>query len=590
MATRFRASQPQIAPPVDAAALFGEAERRFADLFALERLVAANRIRALFLARHAVLKRRIAVRVHLQPGTRGRRWFERESELLASVDHPGIRPIYSAGYREDWAYRTSKWIDGESLAEAMDRGARSIPQVLRMARDLISALEYCHAQGIVVRRITPESLMLDNAGRAVVTDLRWANRCLDLADADDDALAHAYMAPETRHGEPGEPTADVYAAAALLYSAITGTDPDLDPARVRPCRELRATCPGALERVVSRALHADPDRRYLTAEEMGDDLVSDLGSFDFEARVPPATDADHEGPEAWEKRLRRALGDDYELLRELGTGAFGRVYVARDLALEREVALKVLHPRLTADPTVVERFRREARLAASLNHPHIVDVYDIGGRGGLLWYTMAYVEGENLAQCVERDGPLAVPRVVEVLLDGLSALEHAHRQHLVHRDLKPENLLIAEDDGRVEITDFGLALAIRGDDASGAASRSGTPEFAAPEQLLGEPVDHRTDLYSLAMVGLYALSGAPPFPGGTVEAVLARKSVGELPDVNSVRDDVPQEILDVLARAAGRVPDDRYPSAEAFARALREAARWARYRPLNWLRRLLGGP
>src|SRR5437667_11767219 len=138
------------------------------------------------------------------------------------------------------------------------------------------------------------------------------------------------------------------------------------------------------------------------------------------------------------------------------------------------------------------------------------------GRAGLEWYTMELVPGTNLAQLVQTQGPLSVDQTVRVLDQGLSALEHAHALGLVHRDLKPENMLI-EPDGRLRITDFGLALALRGERFGGASSRSGTPQFAAPEQLLGERVDQRADLYSLAAVAYYALLGRPPFEGMTPE-------------------------------------------------------------------------
>src|SRR5207302_291931 len=151
------------------------------------------------------------------------------------------------------------------------------------------------------------------------------------------------------------PASDVYAVAALVYYVLTGHEPDADPARIVPPRQLRPAVPAALERVLLRALQAAPAIRYYTATEMLEDFVSDAGVFQEPAATPPLAEA------GFERRLRRALGDDYELLEEIGTGGFGRVYRARDLGLERDVAIKVLHPSLTADAAVTERFRREAQ-------------------------------------------------------------------------------------------------------------------------------------------------------------------------------------------------------------------------------------
>jgi serine/threonine-protein kinase len=571
-----------IAPSVDATALLRRAQAVFAGMLQMEEVVAANEVRALFIARHVVLERRVAVRVHFQPDATGRRWFERETVLLARIDHPGISPVHSAGYRGDWAYRVSRYIEGESLLEAVARGPRAIPDVLQMARDLLSALDYVHAEQIILRRIVPSSLMLNRAGRAIITDVRWSNFLLDLAGPDVDPAAGPFLAPECRGGRPGEPGSDIYAAAALLYFAVTGEAPPVNPLEIPPPSVVRPACPKAVERVVMHALQRDPAKRYLTVAEMADDLLSDLGEFGFQPSAQlVAAESD---PAAWEKLLRRALGDDYELLNPLGQGAFGRVYRVRDLALEREVALKVLHPSLTADLVVVERFRREAQLAAQVRHPNIVDVYETGGRAGLLWYTMAYIPGLNLAQLVRQDGPLPVEHAIALLRQGLSALGHAHAQGLVHRDLKPENILIERPDWTIQITDFGLALAIEGLKDDKRISRSGTPEFAAPEQMLGEPVDLRADLYSLTLVTLYGLTGQLPFGGGSIESVLARQTVGELPDVRSHRADVPGGLLRVLDRGAARDPADRFPSAEAYEEALEEALRAERLGPLKFIR------
>jgi serine/threonine-protein kinase len=501
-----------------------------------------------------------------------------------------LRPVFSAGQVGEWAYRASKWIDGESLLDATARGPRQLQAVVQLARDLTGALDYAHTERIVLRRILPATVMLDRSGRSIITDLRYSNRCLDVANADTDTEAVPFLAPEARNAKPGEPASDIYTAGALLYFAVTGVAPAVNPAEIRPPTAIRPSCPKAVERVILRALRPEASKRYFTAEEMAADLMSDLGDFDLPTGVAPALGSGGEDARTWEKRLRRALGDDYELLDELGAGGFGRVYRVRDLRLEREVALKVLHPFLTADPAVVERFHKEAQLAARLAHPNIVSIYDIGGRSGLLWYTMAYVRGMSLATTVQQHGALPVDRTVRILEQALAALTHAHALGLVHRDIKPENMLIDAADGSVRIADFGLALALQGVSGkfAGATSRSGTPEFAAPEQLLGEHVDNRADLFSLAAVGYFMLCGRPPFGRGTVEAIVARQTVGDLPDITAERSDVSPALLSVLAHGAARHVKDRFDTAEQFLAALRRATPRGRNTPVPWIRRLLG--
>jgi serine/threonine protein kinase len=383
------------------------------------------------------------------------------------------------------------------------------------------------------------------------------------------------MAPEVRDGQVGDPASDVYGAGAVLYHAITGVEPSADPAQIVPPTQLRAACPHALERVLMRALREVAGKRYLTATEMLEDFASEAGDHSTAMLLEETTSGAGPSDTArqWEKRLRRALGDDYELLSELGAGGFGRVYRVRDLHLERIVALKVLHPLLIQDPAVVERFRREAQLAARLNHPNLVSIYEISGRAGLIWYTMEFVDGPNLAQLVESEGPLPLIRVLRILREGLGALSHAHGTGLVHRDIKPENLLF-EKNGSLRITDFGLAIAVRGQGIfGGATSQSGTPRFASPEQLLGERVDGRSDLYSLAAVGYFALQGRPPFEGSTPVQVLARQTTNAMPDLRAARPDVGEEVERVLRRALRADVSARYPTAGEFLSALNRAVK-----------------
>jgi serine/threonine-protein kinase len=563
-----------IAGTIDSADAFRRIDQIFGERYKLEHLVAASSERLLFVAFDRLLGRHVSLRANLDPLAPARTWFLREAEALGQLDHPAIRHVYDAGLRDEVAFRVGNWVDGESLFEAAQRGPRLLPLVLTLARDLLSALEHAHANGIIVRRVVPQSLVVTTAGRAVMTDLRYSSWTLPSLPAGEQASGSAYMAPEVRDGSAGDPTSDVYTAGAVLYFAITGIEPPLEPAAIRRPSTIRPTTPRTLERVVLRALSADPDDRYLTAAEMFDDLASDAGTSESPAYQTSgiASQQMAEDGVRFEKRLRRALGDDYELLMPLGRGAFGRVYKVRDLHLEREVALKVLHPHLTLDPTIVERFRREAQLAAKLQHPFIANVFDISGRSGLLWYTMEFVNGPSLAQLVERRGPLPVEQVVDFLHQALEALDVAHRDGVVHRDLKPENLLVAPD-GTIRLTDFGLAMALRGGRFGSTTSQSGTPMFAAPEQLLGEKVDVRTDLYSLAAVAYFALLGEPPFRGPNPESILGKQVVDRVPSLARLRTDVPPELEAVLMRAIRSAPEARFPSAAAFADALEQALR-----------------
>ncbi len=555
--------------------IFERVEAALGHRFRLETMVAASRERVLFTALDVLLSRRVSLRVNLYPDDRTRAWFLREAEALAQLDHPAIRHVYDAGIIGDLAFRVGNWIEGESLKEATQRGPRPFPAVHILARDVLSGLEHAHAHGIIVRRIAPTSLLVNLAGRGTVTDLRFCNWTLPTIPPGEVTGAQSFLAPEIRAGAAGDPTSDIYTAGAILYFAVTGQEPPLDSNELKPPSALRPNCPQAIERILLRSLRPDADDRYLTAAEMLDDFASDAGTFENPAVMVQVNSrllaGESEEGRHWEKRLRRALGDDYELLSPLGRGGYGRVYRVRDLHLEREVALKVLHPHLTADPAVVERFRREAQLAARLNHPNIVAIYDIGGRAGMLWYTMELVKGPNLAQLVEKEGPLPLERVVRLLRESLSALSQAHTAGLVHRDLKPENMLI-DQTMSVQITDFGLALALRGQGRfGGATSQSGTPMFASPEQLLGERVDQRSDLYSLAAVAYFALLGEPPFSGKTVEQVLTRQTNNQYPELRARRTDLSEDVALVLERAMHAEVEQRYPSATEFLQALNRA-------------------
>lgn len=212
------------------------------------------------------------------------------------------------------------------------------------------------------------------------------------------------------------------------------------------------------------------------------------------------------------------LDGRYHIVERIAAGGMGEVFRAHDAVLAREVAVKVLHRPLAADPGFVERFRREARAAAALSHPNIVAVHDWGAVDGIYYMVMEYVRGQSLREILSEHGPLAPAQAAEILLQTLAALERAHRQGIVHRDVKPENIMVTRD-GLVKVADFGLARAWADARITQDGRVSGTVQYLAPEQLQGEPADPRSDLYALGIVAYELLTGRLPFSGETPMAI-----------------------------------------------------------------------
>ena len=265
----------------------------------------------------------------------------------------------------------------------------------------------------------------------------------------------------------------------------------------------------------------------------------------------------------------QVFNDRYEVLRRIARGGMAEVFLARDLLLDRPVALKVLFREFAVDPSFVERFRREAQSAAGLSHPNIVGVYDSGESSGTYFIVMEYVEGRSLAQIIRDDGPLSPDRAADIATDVAAALGFAHRGGVVHRDVKPGNVLISPS-GQVKVTDFGIARAVS--ERLAPTSRSivvGTPEYFSPEQARGEPVDPRSDVYSLGIVLYEMLTGRPPFAGDSPVAV-AYKHVQETPiPPREIDPALPSSLEAVTLKALAKNPANRYPSADDLAADLR---------------------
>ncbi|GAA3803899.1 serine/threonine-protein kinase [Streptomyces phyllanthi] len=275
----------------------------------------------------------------------------------------------------------------------------------------------------------------------------------------------------------------------------------------------------------------------------------------------------------------------YRVEAELGRGGMAVVYQARDLRLDRRVALKLLAPELARNDTFRRRFTHESRVAAAIDHPHIVPIFEAGETDGVLYIAMRYVAGRDLRQLLDREGPLPIPAATRIAAQVASALDAAHDHGLVHRDVKPGNILVApgtdsDHPEHVYLTDFGLtkkSLSLTGFTTVG--QFVGTLDYVAPEQISGKPVDGRCDVYSLACVVHEILTGRPPFRRDDDMALLWAHQYDDPPPVSAGRPDLGTAVDGVLAKALAKTPDDRYGSCLAFVAALRAASVRAPRRP-----------
>jgi serine/threonine-protein kinase len=511
-------------------------------------------------------------------------WLGSEARALAHRGHPSIPTTYHywASFepnRRGPGY-LRRWITGETIGARLRRqGLEDVPYVLQIARSVGSTLAFLHDSGGTHGAVSLEVPWATPTGRLFLLGWQWALPRAEIpADLSPD---RAYMpVPPEWVDRPWSPTpqSDQWQLGAVLFAMLTGEYPIADA--TPPLRLVRPECPTAVATVIDRSLSHDPAKRF--------DSVASLLRY-LDRGVSGRTHAlnDDEAvvggvPDGEEARLRWATADDYEVLASLGAGSFGSVWRVRDLTLEREVALKMLHPQVSRDGQTVSRFRREAKLAAQLAHPAIVPIYDWDARGDVAWYTMELAEGGSLGELVKRDGARALGEIapqVSSILDGLAA---AHGQGIVHRDLKPENILL-DRYRRWRITDFGIAN-VTGIDRSTA---TGTPAFAAPEQLLGEPQTPSADCFAVAAIVAFALTGKAPFGEEDSRQILARQ-LSERYDVTRL----PPAIVPWLRRGLAPDPDRRYADAGEMLAVWKELLRASRKLEAKreWWRRMIGLP
>jgi eukaryotic-like serine/threonine-protein kinase len=492
-------------------------------------------------------------------------WLFEEAKQLAQRSHPSIPTTYHywtayADARRGPGY-LRRWVTGETVRARLARlGLADIPYVFQMLRGACSTLSYLHETGIAHGGLNGDALWTTPTGRLWMLEWQWAvprdaippnvrpgNGPLEIRSREISRPMREELLPMPPEWESNEwvptPASDQWQLAAMSFTALTGEAP---PTRgAPPIKLVRPETPESLASALDRALSPDPGDRFpslavlLRAVDRGDPART---------VVMVRGEPDSSAQESAEARVRWAVGDDYEILSKLGSGAFGTVWRARDLSLEREVALKALHPAIARDGRAVRAFWREAKLAAQLAHPAIVPIYDWDSSGDLSWYTMELAEEGSVASLVARSGPREVNEIatqVEQVLDGLNV---AHANGILHRDLKPENILIDRYQ-RWRITDFGIAN-VTGEDLGGT---TGTPAFASPEQLLGEAQGPAADYFALAAIVYFTLTGDAPFGEDDARTILGRQ-LGEQADLVPF----PTVIANWFRIAFAPKPEDRF--------------------------------
>ena len=264
--------------------------------------------------------------------------------------------------------------------------------------------------------------------------------------------------------------------------------------------------------------------------------------------------------------VRRALADEYEVLEELGHGGMAIVYRARERALDRDVAIKVLPPGRLTDRELVERFQREAQTSARLEHPHIVPIYRVGRHGAVNFFVMKLLRGESLAARLARQGPLPPTEIRRIVRETASALGYAARAGIVHRDVKSDNILF-DVDGSCVVTDFGIARSIASTRLTATGMSIGTPRYMSPEQARGQQVDGRSDIYSLGVVAYECLAGYVPFDGDDAFAVLFGHIQSPLPRPHLATAEE-HALYAIVERMLAKVPEERFQSADEVIAAL----------------------
>jgi serine/threonine protein kinase len=483
--------------------------------------------------------------------------FEPFAQALGRLDASQLAAVLDYGEHDGQAAVVQEHVDGETLAELIGDGdGLPVDLVLDLAEQVGESLKSLHQADLIHGWLHPENVVLSTEGNVRLFDAGFAQG-IDLSHL----LASGHLepapsyAPELATGEGLSPCTDFYALGAILYQALTGESP-ADPQNPWPGNQ-RAGLPPELDALVAKCLNPDPAQRIQSAAEFlaGIEEVHrgiQVGAGDTILGMEDAL-------------VGHTLGS-YQLVERLGQGGMATVYKAYEPNLDRYVAIKILPQFFARDPNFMQRFRREAKAVAQLNHPNIMPIYSYGEEDDITYIAMQFVEGGTLKQ--GRGHVYESEEAIRLALPIVRALAYAHKRGIVHRDIKPSNVLITED-GWPVLADFGLAkMAEASGKLTGTGVGVGTPMYMSPEQGQGINVDHRTDIYSMGIMLYEMLTGDVPFRADTPMAIVIKHMTAPLPMPRKLNPEIPETLERIILKATAKEPEDRHQTAEEMVTAL----------------------
>jgi serine/threonine-protein kinase len=573
--------------------------------YQVDESLGAGGMALVFGARHKLLGKPVALKILRDAIARDAdqtRRFLREAQIAACLRHENIIDIQDFGRDETVGvlYLVMERLWGLTLADLI-RAEAPLPlaRAVKILAPLCRALQEAHERGVVHRDLNPRNVFLiESSGRSDVVKLCDFGLSRTVSGADRVTTTGAfvgtpaYMAPEQVRGDAQQDArADLYALGVTAYEMFTGRLPfDASSPVALIANKLTgkphklsdsaqgASLPAALDALLAQCLADLPGNRPASAREVEQTLLA-LGGWSGagSAAAPRVFD-----PQA--DPLIGAMAGSYKLVRKLGTGGAGSVYLAQHPVIGTKVAVKVLLPEVAAIQGIVDRFIREAQASSAIGNAHIPKYFDFGRLGnGLPFAAMDYIEGETLQALLARGEALAPCDVAHVIEQVADAMAAAHAVGIVHRDLKPDNLVLERhaDGGLfVKVLDFGIAKLLAPDGKGSLTTAGlvlGTPLYCAPEQGLGQEVGPAADVYALGATAYELLTGTPPFVGAIGE-VLSAKAIRDPRPVHALRPDVPPRLAQLVDHMIARNPDSRPPSMAAVRIAATTAAKepWTR--------------